>query len=85
MNEGHEDIITIYDEEGLEKEFSVTGMFDMHEQSYALLKDENEVFVMRVEEEGDDQYLVKITDPDEKASILEAYEIASEAEGYKEE
>ncbi|WP_017185707.1 DUF1292 domain-containing protein [Alkalibacillus haloalkaliphilus] len=76
MNEGHEDIITIYDEEGLEKEFSVAGMFDMHEQSYALLKDENEVFVMRVEEEG----LVKITDPDERASILEAYEIATEAE-----
>ncbi|GEN45063.1 DUF1292 domain-containing protein [Alkalibacillus haloalkaliphilus] len=80
MNEGHEDIITVYDEEGLEKEFSVAGMFDMHEQSYALLKDENEVFVMRVEEEGDDQYLVKITDPDERASILEAYEIATEAE-----
>ncbi|GAA0462375.1 DUF1292 domain-containing protein [Alkalibacillus silvisoli] len=80
MNEGHEDIITIYDDDGNEKEFSVAGMFDMHEESYALLKDENEIFVMRVEEEGNDQYLVKINDPDEKASILEAYEVATEAE-----
>ncbi|WP_188205939.1 DUF1292 domain-containing protein [Alkalibacillus aidingensis] len=76
MSEELRDYISVEDEDGNEREFSVEAMFDMNEESYALLKDENEIFVMRVEDEGDDQYLVPITDDTEKESILDAYEVA---------
>jgi hypothetical protein len=74
------DTITVQDEQGKDREFAVEALFDMNEESYALLKSEEDIVLMRVE--GDDeegQYLVGIDDAEEAHSILAAYEIAVEA------
>jgi uncharacterized protein YrzB (UPF0473 family) len=76
MNDKYRDLITIKDENGHERELSIEALFDMDEKSYALLKENNETFLMRVKNEGNEQYLIGITDPFEKESILDAYEIA---------
>ncbi|MDZ5473849.1 DUF1292 domain-containing protein [Bacillus sp. 31A1R] len=76
MAENIRDYITIEDENGNEKEYSIEALFDMEDNSYALLKSMDETILMKIEEEGDEQYLVGITDPEEKSSILDAYEIA---------
>jgi uncharacterized protein YrzB (UPF0473 family) len=80
MTNGKErDYITVEGEDGVEKQFSIEGLFDMEEQTYALLKsaeDANETIVMQVENKEDEQYLVGINDPDKTEMILDAYEIA---------
>ncbi|MFD2682406.1 DUF1292 domain-containing protein [Bacillus seohaeanensis] len=76
------DYITVEDEEGIEQQFSVEGLFDMEEQTYALLKsaeDVNETIVMQVENKEGEQYLVGINDQDKTEMILDAYEIAVES------
>ncbi|GIM46718.1 hypothetical protein DNHGIG_22670 [Collibacillus ludicampi] len=73
------DYITIEDEEGKEKAYAVEALFDMDDRSYVLLSSEHETLLMRVEGNGGDQYLVGITDPVERESILNAYEIAVDA------
>ncbi|MCL7746052.1 MULTISPECIES: DUF1292 domain-containing protein [Halalkalibacter] len=73
------DQITIEDEQGHMKDYAVEALFDMEDHSYALLTSNEETILMRVEDEEDEQYLVGITDPEERDSILEAYEIAVEA------
>ncbi|MGP4071861.1 DUF1292 domain-containing protein [Piscibacillus sp. B03] len=78
MNE-EKDRITIQDEHGDERELIVEALFDMEEDSYALLKDDHDTLLMRIEQDGDDQYLVPIDDPEVRDSILDAYEIALEA------
>jgi hypothetical protein len=50
----------------------------MEDQTYALLQSDGETLVMRVEDEGDDQYLVGLSDSKERESILDAYQIALE-------
>ncbi len=76
MEEVIRDTVTIEDEHGDEKEYSIEALFDMEEYSYALLSDQDDTILMRIEDEGDQQYLVGIDDPEEKDSILAAYEIA---------
>jgi uncharacterized protein YrzB (UPF0473 family) len=80
MTSGQErDYITVEDEGGVEKQFSVEALFDIEDQTYALLKsdeDLNDTIVMQVENEEDEQYLVGIDDPDKTEMVLEAYEIA---------
>lgn len=78
MNE-EKDRITIQDEHGDERDLIVEALFDMEEDSYALLKDDHDTLLMRIEQDGDDQYLVPIEDPEVRDSILDAYEIALEA------
>jgi hypothetical protein len=68
------DQITVEDEHGQQLNFSVEALFDMKDHSYALLTSNEETLLMRVE-----QYLVGISDPNERDSILQAYEIAVEA------
>jgi len=70
------DFITIEDENGNEKEFAVEALFDMEDQSYALLVSGDETVLMRIEEYGDEQYLVGINDKKEREAILDAYQIA---------
>ncbi len=72
------DYITIEDKNGDKREFSVEGIIHQGEKTYALLKGDNETVLMKVEDEGDDQYLVGIDDEEEADSILSAYEIAVE-------
>ncbi|WP_078549360.1 DUF1292 domain-containing protein [Litchfieldia alkalitelluris] len=73
------DTVTIEDENGVEREYMIEALFDMENDAYALLRDGEETILMRIEDEEDEQYLVGIDDPEEKNSILDAYQIAVEA------
>lgn len=74
------DYVTIEDEDGKEKQYSIEGLFDMMGESYALLQSHGETLLMRVENEGEEQYLVGISNPEERNALISAYEIALEAE-----
>ena len=69
----------IKNEKGIEKQYAVEALFDMRNQTYALLQSNGEVLLMRVEDEKGEQYLVGLTDSEERDSILDAYQIAVEA------
>jgi len=78
---GNDNRITVEDEQGNEKEYAVEALFDMNEDWYALLtSDEDRILMRVVGGEGEDQYLVGIDDPEEAASVLDAYQIALEAD-----
>ncbi|MED4238276.1 DUF1292 domain-containing protein [Priestia megaterium] len=79
MRSRERDFITIEDENGIEKQYAVEALFDMRNQTYALLQSSGEVLLMRVEDEKGEQYLVGLTDSEERDSILDAYQIAVEA------
>ncbi|WP_026568634.1 DUF1292 domain-containing protein [Bacillus sp. UNC41MFS5] len=72
------DYITIEDDQGNLKDFAVEALFDMENESYALLKAEDETIVMKIEGEEGNQDLVGINDPAESEAILDAYQIAVE-------
>jgi uncharacterized protein YrzB (UPF0473 family) len=72
------DYITIEDKDGNKREFSVEGIIHQGEKTYALLKGDTDTVLMKVEDEGDEQYLVGIEDKEEVDTILSAYEIAVE-------
>lgn len=57
------DRIMIRDEQGEERELIVEALFDMEDDSYALLKDDYDTILMKIEQEGSEQYLVPIEDP----------------------
>ncbi|NEU32420.1 DUF1292 domain-containing protein [bacterium LRH843] len=76
------DKIVVLDENGDEKELSIEGLFDMNDKTYALLRSEqdgNDTFVMQVENTDDGQFLTGLSDPSERDMILDAYEIAVNA------
>ena len=70
------DYITVQDDEGNNKAYAVEALFDINDETYAMLRSEGELAVMRVEGEGEDQYLLGVTDPDMIQSILDAYQIS---------
>lgn len=72
------DYITIEDDQGNLKDFAVEALFDMENESYALLKAEDETIVMKIDGEEGNQDLVGINDPAESEAILDAYQIAVE-------
>ncbi|MEY2196261.1 DUF1292 domain-containing protein [Neobacillus sp. BF23-41] len=72
------DYITIEDDHGNLKEFAVEALFDMKDESYALLNAEDETIVMKIEGEEGNQDLVGINNPSESEAILAAYQIAVE-------
>jgi hypothetical protein len=76
---GVRDFVTIEDESGIEKQYAIEALFNMEDQTYALLQSDEGTLLMRVENEGDEQYLVGLSDPEEHESLLHAYEIAVEA------
>jgi len=78
VRDDHRDYITVEDEKGNRKDYAIEALFDMKEESYALLKGEEETIVMKVEGEEGNQYLLGISDPLESEAILDAYEIAVE-------
>ncbi|MBO1513673.1 DUF1292 domain-containing protein [Metabacillus bambusae] len=76
------DWITVEDDDGNKKQFVVEALLAMEENTYALLRSEHELdhaIVMQVENEDDEQYLIGINDPLKKTMVLDAYEIAVEA------
>ncbi|WP_010280732.1 DUF1292 domain-containing protein [Bacillus timonensis] len=81
-NNVYRDKVVVMDENGEEKEFSIEALFDMKEKTYALLRsehDQNNTFVMQVENTDDGQFLAGISDPSERDMVLDAYEIAVDA------
>lgn len=78
----YRDKIVVLDENGVEKEFSIEALFDMKDKTYALLRseqDQNYTFVMQVENTEDGQFLTGINDSSEREMVLDAYEIAVDA------
>ncbi|PZE20387.1 DUF1292 domain-containing protein [Paenibacillus xerothermodurans] len=74
------DHITVQDNEGNARDFWVEALFDMNEQTYALLNSVDNMVLMRVVDgEGDEQYLEGIEDPEEADAILDAYQLAIDA------
>ncbi|WP_462410864.1 DUF1292 domain-containing protein [Neobacillus sp. Marseille-QA0830] len=72
------DYITVEDEHGNRIEYAIEALFDMEEESYALLKNEKETIVMKIEDEEGSQYLIGINNPIETEAVLDAYQIAVE-------
>lgn len=78
----YRDKIVVLDENGEEKEFSIEALFDMKDKTYALLRseqDQSNTFVMQVENTEDGQFLTGINDSSERDMVLDAYEIAVDA------
>jgi hypothetical protein len=73
------DLVTVTDDRGKERQFEVEALFDMNGESYAMLRDEEGTVIMRVEEEGGNQYLVGLESDLEKTDLLDAYQIAVDA------
>lgn len=81
-NDQERDYITIEDEYGKEKQFSVEALLTVETDTYALLTAQDnpdETMIMQVENEEDGQYLIGISDPEKKNMVLDAYEIAVNA------
>lgn len=82
MSDVYRDKIVVLDENGDEKEFSIEALFDMKDKTFALLRseqDQNNTFVMQVENTDGGQFLTGINDPSERDMVLDAYEIAVDA------
>jgi IMP cyclohydrolase len=78
MGQEPRDYITVEDDAGNRKEYAIEALFDMEDESYALLVADDETIIMKVEGDEEDQYLVGITNPTESQAILDAYQIAVE-------
>lgn len=79
MKKNLRDPITIRDENGNEKQYLVEALFDVNGEDYALLQNEEDTILMKVEEDNGEQYLVGLDDPEKTQSLLDAYQIAVEA------
>ncbi|NKE06193.1 hypothetical protein GWK17_12050 [Bacillus selenatarsenatis] len=51
----------------------------MNGESYAMLRNEDGTVLMKVEEQGNDQFLVGLESEKEKSQLLDAYQIAVDA------
>ncbi|WP_113930429.1 DUF1292 domain-containing protein [Bacillus sp. P14.5] len=80
MHDVYRDMVTVEDENGQREDYTVEALFEMKGVSYAMLKSDqsNHTIVMKVEEEGNDQYLVSIKNEEDVDSILDAYQVAVE-------
>lgn len=80
MNENNEGrIIPFIDEHGNKVEFEMIDAFKMEDAEYVALLDANDdgddtdVFIMRIEHEGDEDVLVYIEDDDELDRAFETF------------
>lgn len=73
------DRVTVLDESGNQKHFYVEALFEMNGESFALLRDHNETLIMKVENQDGEQYLLGLDNEIEKYNLLDAYQIAIEA------
>ncbi|WLR56976.1 DUF1292 domain-containing protein [Mesobacillus subterraneus] len=78
-NDSIRDLVTVTDGSGKERQFEVEALFEMNGESFAMLRDEEGTVLMRVEEQGGDQYLVGLESEMEKSDLLDAYQIAVDA------
>jgi len=75
------DAVTIIDEHGEETEFFVEALFDVDGEAFSLIrKEDNSMLLTKIEEDHNgEQYLVPVSNPEKSANILDAYQIAVEA------
>lgn len=79
-----EEVFLITDEEGVEREMVMVYSFECDENVYAVLLDRNnpesDGVIFRIEQEGEDAYLVNIENDEEWQKVVAAYDeiVASE-------
>ena len=73
-----EDVFLVADEDGNEREMIIALTFETEGRNYAVLLDRNDLeadgFIFRIEEEGDQAYLVNIEDDGEWQRVSALYE-----------
>lgn len=79
-HEHEDDIFIVTDEEGKEHEMVMVYTLESLEKTYAVLLDRNDPeadgVIFRIEEEGDDAFLVNIEDEEEWNRVVALYEQA---------
>lgn len=70
------DSVTIRNELGKEMEYFIEALFDVDHESYALIRNEQDLQLMKIEEIDGEQYFIRVEKPDLHENILEAYQIA---------
>ncbi|WP_071394898.1 DUF1292 domain-containing protein [Bacillus tuaregi] len=75
-NDSLRDLVTVEDESGRQVSYEVEALFEMQGESYALLRNQDDTILMRVEEDEHGQHLVNISSASDKESLLDAYQIA---------
>lgn len=73
------DSVTVQKEQGEEVEYFIEALFDVDDESYALIRNDDETLLMKIEEENGEQFLVGVEKPDLSESILDTYQIAVKA------
>jgi uncharacterized protein YrzB (UPF0473 family) len=77
-HEHEEEVFLITDEEGVEREMVMVYSFECDENVYAVLLDRNnpesDGVIFRIEQEGEDAYLVNIENDEEWKKVVAAYE-----------
>lgn len=73
-----EEVFLIADEEGVEREMVMVYSFESDEKVYAVLLDRNnpesDGVIFRIEQEGEEAYLVNIETDEEWQKVVAAYE-----------
>lgn len=82
--EHEEDVFLLTDEDGNEHEMVIVYTFETKEKAYAVLLDRNDPeadsVIFRIEEEGEDSFLVNIEDDEEWEHVTTVYEQIVESE-----
>lgn len=77
-HEHEEEVFLITDEEGIEREMVMVYSFECDENVYAVLLDRNnpesDGVIFRIEQEGEDAYLVNIENDEEWKKVVAAYD-----------
>ncbi|MCU9614724.1 DUF1292 domain-containing protein [Caldibacillus lycopersici] len=79
MDQVYRNSITVKDNNGEEKTYIVEAMFELNGEEYALIQHEEAMALMKMEQQDGQQYLVGVENPDTREFILDAYQIAVEA------
>lgn len=84
-DEHEEDVFILTDEDGNEHEMVIVYTFETQDKAYAVLLDRNDPeadsIIFRIDEEGDESFLVNIEDDAEWEHVTAVYEqiVAAEA------
>ncbi len=67
--------ISIEDEAGNQKEYTVDAVIEMDKKEYVLYSSENELKMKRILHENDDEFLLDVSE-EEMAKLMDAYDEA---------
>lgn len=81
-HEEHDEVVILTDDEGNQREFIIVETMPVGDQSYAILVpadgEDEDGFIMRIEEDEEGDYLVDIEEEDEWNRVVAAYEKLSD-------